>query len=89
MAKKVKELKFVCPECGCEKLECVEVRVIAVSTITSISVDGDFEYGKPDLSDGSVSHYECFGCGCTLKDKEDYDITSNDEVIKWIKNKMR
>ena len=35
------ELKFKCPECSDNKLECVEVDVIASSVIAEIDEDGD------------------------------------------------
>ncbi|KKK54492.1 hypothetical protein LCGC14_3084140 [marine sediment metagenome] len=78
------ELKFKCPECSDNKLECVEVDVIASSVIADIDEDGDFDYGEIGAS-GMVERFQCLSCGYVLIKEDGSSIDDNEEVVDWIK----
>ena len=82
-----KVLKFTCPKCKSNRLECCEDGPYS-SEILCIDEDGDFEYGKIDAS-GSVVRYQCLKCGYILSDSFGYDITDNEEVVEWIKENCK
>ncbi len=75
-------LKFICPDCGKEKLECCEDGPYA-SEVTSIDDEGDFEYGSIDAS-GMVDRYQCLSCGYVLSREDGSSIDDNQEVVEWI-----
>lgn len=77
-------LKFKCPECGGNKIEIVE-NTIAVSEITEIKEDGNFEYGPVDNIDGETSCYQCSKCGFVITDEDGNDISDNESLVDWIK----
>ena len=75
-------IKFNCPKCGNNKLECC-MEGSHTCPITEIDEDGDFEYG-PYESSADVDRYQCLNCGYVLKDGE-FPITDNQEVVEWCK----
>jgi predicted RNA-binding Zn-ribbon protein involved in translation (DUF1610 family) len=83
MAKKrTKTLKFKCPKCGSNRLECCEEGPY-VSEVLVIDRDGDFDYGEISAS-GMVVRFQCLECGFALKDCMGENITDNEGVIDWI-----
>lgn len=75
-------LKFVCPDCQGERLECCEDGPYT-SEVLNIDDEGDFEYGPIDAS-GEVDRFQCLDCGYVLMD-DNYPISDNQEVVEWIK----
>ncbi len=77
-----KRLKFVCPECKGEVLECCEEGPYS-SDITNIDDDGDFDYGEI-TADGEVNRIQCGNCGYILMNGEE-PILNNEDIVKWVK----
>jgi len=71
-------LKFVCPKCKGNRLECCEDGPYS-SEVVHIGEDGDFDYGMIQ-ADGSVDRFQCFNCGFVLA-----EINDVMEVVDWIK----
>lgn len=78
-------LKFVCPSCQSDRLECCEDGAYA-SEVVHIGEDGDFDYGMIN-ADGMVDRFQCLDCGFVLKDSEGENITDVMEIVEWIKNR--
>jgi len=80
-------LKFVCPSCQSNRLECCEDGPYN-SEVLNIDEDGDFDFGEINAS-GDVDRFQCLHCGYVLTSKEEgfseYNITEHDEVVEWIK----
>ncbi len=76
-------VKFKCPECGHERLECCEDGPY-VSEVTDIDEDGDFDYGPINAS-GIVDRFQCLNCGYILSREDGSSIDDNKEVVEWIK----
>jgi len=72
-------LKFKCPECGCEKLECCMDGPHSCP-VTEIDESGDFEYGAYESS-ADVDRWQCECCGYILP-----NVFHNEEVVEWIRN---
>jgi ribosomal protein L37AE/L43A len=86
MPEEIKQLKFKCPKCGKENLECVMDGLHACPVI-EIDEDGDFEYGDYE-SYGDVERWQCLDCGFNLVRDDgfgEYTITDNEDVIEWIR----
>lgn len=83
-------VKFVCPNCSGEVLECCTKDAFVSSQVTLIDEDGDFEYGKPCIHESSVDRFQCAKCGFILEDP-DYDahITEPEDVVKWCKDNCK
>ena len=75
-------IKFKCPECGRERLECCEDGPY-VSEVTNIDEDGDFDYGQINAS-GIVDRFQCLNCGYILSRDDGSSIDDNKEVVEWI-----
>lgn len=75
-------IKFQCPSCGCDRLECVEDGPYS-SEIEEIEEEGDFEFG-PIQAAGFVDRFQCVNCGYILENKDGV-ITDNLEVVEWCK----
>ncbi|MFA5759973.1 MAG: hypothetical protein WC942_11550 [Clostridia bacterium] len=80
-------LKFTCPKCGKNKLDCVENVNTVNSEITDIDEEGNFEYGEMIITGdySEVSHFECVDCGFIPQDSTDSDINDNLDLVEWIK----
>ena len=80
-------LKFVCPSCGGNRLECVQDGS-HTSEVVNIDPDGDFEYDAIQ-STGDVDRWQCLKCGYTLVDGDDNPaddaIIDQMDIIEWIK----
>ena len=79
-------LKFICPDCGKNRLECCEDGAYN-SEVRSIDEDGDFEWGQISAS-GTVERFQCLGCGYVLE-ANGFAITDNEEVVEWIKENCK
>jgi predicted RNA-binding Zn-ribbon protein involved in translation (DUF1610 family) len=77
-------LKFTCPDCDENVLECVEIYATVSYDITHLDEDGDFDYGPTNIEDGEINRFQCVNCGYILKDNNSV-LTSNDEVIAWLR----
>ena len=88
-ARNFKPLKFQCPDCIGETLQCVMDGTHSFK-ITGLNETGDFEYGECE-SEGTVDHWQCSNCGYELT-FNDYDkdpdqqeqITENAHVVQWL-----
>jgi len=76
-------LKFTCPDCGCNRLECCEEGYYS-SEVLDIDEEGIFDYGNIDAS-GDVDRFQCLECGYVLKDCADEPITDDEDVAYWVK----
>jgi len=81
--KMAKLIKFICPECGCSRVECVEVNAIVASEVMSIVKEGDFNYNAPIIAESDVSHFNCLKCNFAAKNKEGDLINDNIEFAQW------
>jgi rubredoxin len=75
-------IKFVCPECQHDELECC-LNGSHTCPITEIEEGGDFEYGEYE-STADVDRYQCAACGYVLESEND-TLTSDEEVAEWCK----
>jgi len=75
-------MKFICPDCKSNKLECCEDGPYS-SEVTDIDEEGDFDYG-PIEGDGTVDRYQCLTCGYILRNEDGSPIDDNEEVVEWI-----
>lgn len=80
----MKNLKFICPECGSKILECVENGTFT-SVIKNISDDGDFDYAPILANESDVQFFQCTYCNFIVMDDNGEKITNNEDLIKWIK----
>jgi hypothetical protein len=78
-----KWIKFVCPECGCLRAECVEVNATVTSEIMSIVKEGDFNYHAPIIGASDVDSFGCVQCNFSAKNKDGELITDNIEFAQW------
>ena len=78
-------LKFKCPECGCERMESIEENCTVSSEITNIEENGDFDYELNPCVDGDdgVARFCCLKCNFVLKDENNNIITDNEKAAKW------
>jgi predicted RNA-binding Zn-ribbon protein involved in translation (DUF1610 family) len=74
-------LKFVCPTCFYNKVECVHDGIHSC-TIENISPDGDFDYSDIS-SDANIDRYQCLNCGYVI------GVTDNEELIEWIQKRTK
>ena len=79
-------LKFKCPKCNREDLEIVEKDVIMTSLVVEIDDEDNFEYDLIDTGGGYVERFQCLDCGYILKDQSGQVITTEEEVVEWIRN---
>jgi len=79
-----KELKFKCPECGADSIEKIEINANVSSIIQGLDKDGDFDYSLPNISDSTVSHFQCFNCGYVIVDSSGCDVNTNEDLVEWI-----
>ena len=77
-------MKFQCPKCNHNKLECCETDAFVTSAITNLDEDGDFDYDTPNISDSIVDRFQCVGCGFVLKDDKGENIIDHLEVVEWL-----
>lgn len=82
-----KELKFKCISCGGTRLNSVENVTLAypVNKITEDGVDSYGEHeGNYEGGEG-VQYYECNHCNEMLYDEADDLVTTEEELVEWIK----
>ena len=85
MAKKIKRLKFVCPNCGSNRLDCCENNAFIRSEIIDFPEDGNFRYDPPIITESESHSFQCCDCNFILVDKHDNNIVDVDKAAKWIK----
>ena len=85
MAKKVKRLKFVCPNCDGSRLSHIEDSGIIQSEIIDFSEDGNFSYDPPIITESESHSFQCCDCNFILVDKHNNNIVDVDKAAKWIK----
>jgi len=78
-------LKFKCPSCNKEDLEIVETDITMTSLIVEIDEESCFEYDLIDTGGGTVGRYQCLECGFVLKDENEQVITTEEEVVEWLR----
>jgi transcription elongation factor Elf1 len=84
--KKIKKLKFTCPDCNGYRLECVETGIIS-SEITNLDEDGDFDYDIPIIEDSEgIISFQCADCGYQIRNKNNDLIIDNLDLIEWLKD---
>ena len=74
-------IKFKCPDCGDERLECI-FNGPHKCEITRIDKEGDFDYGEYESS-SEPERFQCVTCGYALKDKDSLFIWENTKIAKW------
>lgn len=79
-------LKFKCPKCKKEDLEIIETDVIMTSLIVEIDEEICFEYDLIDTGGGCVDRFQCSECGYVLKDEDEQIITTEEDVVEWLRN---
>jgi hypothetical protein len=84
--KEVKELVFVCPECGGNKLGQTQ-NVLTCYPVVSIPDDGDLGYDsqRAVAIDGTTLGHNCWNCNYELTDKQGNPITDVLKIPAWIK----
>jgi len=80
MTKENKVVKFVCPKCKHNNLECC-MDGPHTCQVTEINIYGDHEYGEYE-STATVSRWQCAYCGYVLKNGDD-PIWDNSDVAQW------
>ena len=78
-------LKFKCPKCSHDELEIVEASAVMSSKVVNIDEECYFEYDLIECDGGCTDRFQCFKCGCVLKDENCEAITTNEEVVEWVK----
>lgn len=78
-------LKFKCPKCKREDLEIIETDVIMTSLIVDIDEENCFMYDLIDSGGGQVDRFQCSECGYVLKDDAEQVITTEEEVVEWVR----
>ena len=78
-------LKFKCPSCKKEDLEIVETDVTMTSLVVEIDEDAYFEYDLIDTGGGCVDRFQCSECGYVLKNDDEKIITTEEEVVDWLR----
>jgi hypothetical protein len=81
--KMVKQIRFVCPECGCRRAECVEVNATVTSVILSIVKEGDFNFHAPIIGDSDIDGFGCAECNFQAQNQDGELITDNKEFAQW------
>jgi predicted RNA-binding Zn-ribbon protein involved in translation (DUF1610 family) len=72
-------LTFRCQKCGyngiCE---------ILYTDILSITPEGDFEYGRPEVLESDGVEYQCAKCGQFLVDEDGRSISGEMELVDYL-----
>jgi hypothetical protein len=88
MAKKskVKNLVFVCPECGSNKLGQTQ-NVLTCYPVISIPNNGNLEYNSKEAVaiDSTILGHQCWNCSYELYDENWNPITDTIDIPAWIK----
>jgi len=69
-------LKFRCPSCGGDQIECVQVEAVVQQIVTADADTGEVHYGgEPEIGgdDIRVDHFQCPFCGYVLPDVDGED----------------
>ena len=77
--------KFKCTSCNREDLEIVQSDIIMTSLVVEIDEEGYFEYDLIDTGGGSVDRFQCSECGYVLKDDNEQVITTEEDVVEWLR----
>jgi len=76
-----KEAKFVCPDCGGNRIEaCLDGSHTTI--IDAIWRDGGIEYGSTD-SNGDLDRFQCVKCGYVIENDGEL-ILDDDELVEWV-----
>lgn len=78
-------LKFLCPECQNNHLECCESDADITSRISLLSDNGDFSYDVPTIHDSTVVAFQCTDCGYRPLNNHGCEISDNLELVEWLK----
>jgi DNA-directed RNA polymerase subunit RPC12/RpoP len=75
----MKELKFICPDCGHDKLEEVErgsatTELVAITIDTEDPMNPDIDHDMPNYDGLVVECYGCANCGRKLSDGSMSDL---------------
>ena len=93
----MRDVNFVCPECGCKTLMHVEIGIILKSPITGIEVcsgEVDVDYADEgtiiltDISEAPIQTlgYECGDCGARLaKPPDGNECKSPRDLYRWLR----
>jgi hypothetical protein len=74
------ELKFRCPECGCNKV----LEMGFIGNEMKFFMDGRFDWGQVGRFHGAEPHYCCADCGHVLHDEEGLRIADYGELFRWL-----
>ena len=80
-----KYLKFKCPECSDTRLQEICSGVVQSATCDFITDTGIIDYGETSYDGGELSHYQCLKCGYVIRDGNDCNIDSEEELVAWLK----
>jgi hypothetical protein len=81
----VKELKFICPECGENILVSVE-KMICTIPVTNIRSDGylDYEVMEIDNVHSEIICYACKCCSFEIVSENNFPITNCKKLAEWV-----
>ena len=85
--KKIKVLKFTCPDCEGNKVQSIETATLLYD-IKYIDNEGIIDYGEQEIGEGasdSINHYSCPRCGFILGQLEGDIVDTPDDLVKWVK----
>lgn len=79
-------MKFLCSNCGCDRLEEIQTDVQLSMNITDIGEGGDIEYAEFSQGDtGYTDHYQCVNCAAHVLNAEDETITDSGTLYERLK----
>ena len=73
-------MKFICPDCNHNKIECIQKNCILSSEV-NIFLDG-VTYNNPDILDGFIDRFQCQNCGYVILKDPDND---EEDLFEWLK----
>lgn len=83
------QLKFICPNCGDNKIEEIMTDAVVTSDINNIHESGDIDYGESSHEGGFINHFQCRGCGEIVgKDSsQTRGVVTPEDLYNYLKEK--
>jgi len=79
------KIKFNCPACDYDRMEEILSDVTQASVIVEVEPDCA-EYGEHSTDGGVIDRFQCVGCGWPILDDLNSEITTYEELYKWLES---
>lgn len=79
---------FKCVSCNGNKIEEIFVDAVVVTQVNDI-LNGIILYGDQSFDSGRIARYQCEDCQLPLINPDGSKVTSEEELIKYMKNHVK